>query len=489
MVRGNCRACIEFSDDNQYVFPITEKIPLLFNSTSVSFCMKTFRFFSLLGVVAAFCGMAHPTFAQKSGSSPAAKPRISLGIERPGEALPFLEKGFAQQTADSFPALLLRERSISLFRRDTAFQLGSVAINRIGGAPETLLVVAYAMEYFDANGRPLPNVSATTVQLPAPLPTGAIVTPPYPAPLPVAINGLQGDLTPTSADPNGTLLPISMATRSLPNTANIQPSENRVLLNFTARWSDQTLEPRNAGLQGRRFVRLTLLRVNDVNYELGVTLATVTLEDPLRVGPVIMNAIQNKQLLRGTADLVELETPGFRSDGRPNSVFYDENYNVLTYRITSSDSTIVSAQVRQSDARFNGRPSLFYAVQPGAPTGSVVTLSLTADDGTGLLAQDMFTVQVVNNITSVAAQDDAPLAVTPNPTSDRVSIAAKARNTGRVTMRLMNALGVEMMNSEQRINAGAEYRQEFDVASLPHGVYFVEIQDGATRNVRKVVKN
>ncbi|MCS6809457.1 MAG: hypothetical protein RML40_11660, partial [Bacteroidota bacterium] len=234
--------------------------------------MQSYRFLSLWAASIVVIGSSmQPAFPQHNPST-ARKPCVSFSIERPGDALPFLEKNSTLASSDSVPALFLRERVVSLFRRDTAFQRGSVAINRIGGSIDDLLVVAYAIEYFDANGRPLPNTSTMTMPLPVPLPPGAIVTPEFPTPSQVAINTLQGDLSPTNADANGILRPINVATRTIPNTANILPGQRNTLLNFVARWSDQSLEPRNPGLQGRRFVLLTLLRVNDLSYELGVTL-------------------------------------------------------------------------------------------------------------------------------------------------------------------------------------------------------------------------
>lgn len=455
--------------------------------------MKNRSFFPLWAIVVASCAMIQPAMAQKS-AEPSTKPRVTFSIVRPGEALPWIEaqrKSSANLTAgDTVPTLLMRERAISIFRRDSAFQTGSIAINRIGGGTETLLVVGYSMEYLDSALRPLPNISSNILPLPVPLPAGAIVTPPFPASLPVAIGGLQGDLAPTTADANGQLVAVSAASPMLPNTANIQPGQTRVLINFTARWSDQSYSPRSSALQGRRYVRLTLLRVNDFNYEVGVTLATVILDDPQRVAPVLINAIQNKQLLRNATDLIELESPGFRSDGQPNSVFYDENYNVLTYTAISSDSTIVTARAQQSDSRVGGRPSLFYAVQPGALPGSTVSITVIADDGTGLLARDAFNIQVVSSITSVAsASDNMALTVSPNPTADRINIESVAQQTGQVRIRIINTFGMEVASTEQAVSAGATYRQALDVANLPTGVYMVEVQDGAARTTRKVVKN
>jgi hypothetical protein len=423
---------------------------------------------------------AVPLFAQ-SGSESRTKSRVSFVV------IDGAGKSTTSQN-DSVPLLYMRERSISLFKRDSAFQTGSIAIRRSGGETEQLLVVAYMAEYLDSLGNVLPNNSATVINLPQPLPAGAVVTPPMPAATPVGINGFQGDFSPTTTDPNGQRIAFNLGSATLPNTANILPGQTQVLLRFTARWSDQSLLPRSAGLQGRRYVRLRLLEALGNGYELGTTFATVVLDDPLRVGPIILNAIQDKNLARGATDLIELESPNFRSDGLPGTVFYDENYNVLTYSAFSSDSTIVTVQARQNDSRFGNRPSLFYAVQPGAPLNSRVTLTVIADDGTGLRARDEFDITIVQSVTSVKSGADAAFSVAPNPTTDRVVIAAKAQTSGSVVTKLSTLLGETLQVMEQRVSAGSEYRQELDVSLLPTGVYMVEVQDGTTRSVRKIVK-
>jgi hypothetical protein len=430
--------------------------------------------------------LTSPTFAQPNGSETRTKPRVSIGVVN----LDASGKNGASLNDSSFAGtLLLRERSLSLFRRDTAFQNGAIAIRRSGGDLEQLLVVAYMAEYLDSNGVLLPDNSPTVITLPQPLPMGVVTTPPFPASTPVGINGFQGDLSPTTTDPNGIRIPFSLGSRTLPNTANILPGQTQILLRFTARWTDQSLMPRTAGLQGRRFVRLRLLEALGNSYELGATLATVVLDDPLRVGPVIMNSIQNKNLVRNANDLIELESPNFRSDGLPGTVFYDENYNVLTYAAFSSDSTIVSVLARQSDPRFGNRPSLFYAVQPGAPLNSRVAITVIADDGTGLLARDEFSITVVQSVTSVKNGTEAAFSVAPNPSTDRVLISATAQTSGRVRTKISTMLGETLQTLEQPVSAGSEYRQELDVSGLATGVYLVEVQDGASRSVRKIVKN
>jgi Secretion system C-terminal sorting domain len=416
-------------------------------------------------------------------------PRVSIEVVNPSV-------GKSQQalitngTSGSIPILYMRERNISLFRRDTAFPTGSIAIRRTADANlDQSVVVAFAVEYVDSLGRALPDITSATVLLPAPLPNGAIVTPPYPSATPVGINSLQGDLSPTTLDPNGQTIPVRVGSRTLPNTANILPGQREVLLRFTARWSDQNLEPRTAGLQGRRFVILTLLQAIGNTYELGTTLATVVLDDPERVGPVLLNAIQNKNLLRNATDLIELETPGFRSDGQLNSVFFDANFNTLNYTAFSSDSSIINVQTRQNDPRFNGRPSLFYSVQPGAPVNTPINITVVADDGTGLLARDVFQITVVSSITSVRNEQTVNFTLAPNPATERVSISAQAQTTGRLRIRLTNTLGAELLRIEQPVTAGTEYRQDLDVSTLPTGFYFVEVQDGTARSIRRIVKN
>lgn len=455
--------------------------------------MNNRRFFLICTcIIALLCGVMQPIIAQNRFDVPT-KPRVSLHAVNESGALPWLEASLKHRsmlTADETGATIsMHERQIGIFRRDTAFQKGSIAIDRSGYSIDQLLVVAYSLEYLDSALRPLPNIGSPVLYLPVGLPAGGIITQPLPPALPVAINGLQGDLSPTIADADGVLTPIATASRQIPNTANILPGQSRVLLNFTSRWSDHSYSPRSAGLQGQRRVRIVLLSVNEQNYTTGLTLATVLLNDPQRVTPILVNGIQNKILLRGTSDLIELETPGFRSDGLPNSVFYDENNNVLTYTAISSDSTIITSQAFQNDPRLNGRPSLFSTALPNAPIGSVVAVTITADDGTGFLASNIFTVQVVGTISSIKTAPAIPLLISPNPTSDIATIESLGQQNGYIRVRLMNALGMAVYHETYLVGQGELYRYSLNMASLPAGMYMVEVQDGSSRRVRKVVKN
>jgi hypothetical protein len=449
--------------------------------------MNNRSYFSMWMLTLAFCIVAASAFAQSNvGNS--AKPRVSFSVV-PGHSASLPEKENSRLSADETGAtIFLRERAFSLFRRDSAFQLGTIFIVRSGSTTTDALVVGYALEYEDSLRNPLPNFGSPILSLPAPLPPGALTVLSLPQQMFVAINGLQGDLTPTAANIDGLVTPVNAASRLAPNFTIIQPGQTSVALNFTSRWSDQSYIPRSAGLQGRRFARLTILQLNEITYTLGITLATVVLDDPQNVAPILVNAIQNKQQLRNTSDLIELETLGLRSDGFTNAVFYDDNYNVLQYTATSSDTSIITATAFQSDPRVGGRPSLLCTVLPNAPTGSVAAITITANDGTGQLAGNIFTIQVVNTVSSIENILQLPFQLSPNPMVDLITIEAIGQHSGEIRIRVLNALGIEVLADHYTVSAGATYRYSVNISSLPSGMYVLEVQDGVERRIGKVIK-
>lgn len=448
--------------------------------------MKSTRFLFLCGALALISlmiGGHNPSYAQQTPLS-----RVGVSVIGGGTG-----KNSKDGIADvAVPTLSLRERRASVGGTDISAQSGSLIIKfaRLYYVNQPA-IIGYTLQYFDADGRTLPNVGTTLVSLPSPLPNGAIATPPLPSAFNVGINGLQGDVSPTTAGPGGELMAVNLATKASPASVTLGPGQTTATLNFVARWSDQAYFPRNAGLQGKRSIVLTLLPdATGTIYELGDSVAVVTLEDPLPIAPIILNAIQDKQLVRGQSDLIELESTGFRSDGKPSTVFYDDNYNVITYTVQSSDQTIVTAQVVQNDGRFAGRPSLSYVAQPNAVLGSGAEVRVTANDGYGGVAADVFKVTVVSSVTSVAVDPaEVKFIVSPNPTTDHITIEAQAKVSGVARIRMTNVLGATLSMVEQPITAGRSYHQELDLTSFPEGIYFVEVSDGQVRSMQKVIKH
>jgi Secretion system C-terminal sorting domain len=191
-----------------------------------------------------------------------------------------------------------------------------------------------------------------------------------------------------------------------------------------------------------------------------------------------------------TTDLIELETPGFRSDGKPNTVFYDDDYSPMIYTAFSSDSTLVTVRANQNDTRFGGRPSLFYQVQPGAPVNSFANITVIANDGNNGLATATFRVTVVSNVTmNVARPEELQFSVAPNPARETALAQAQAQNTGTIRMKLLSPLGTTIVAAEHNVTRGQVYQQQIDMSNVPAGIYFLHIQDGSTSSIQKIVKN
>lgn len=450
-------------------------------------------------------------------------PTVSFSVPETGPGAP--ANGAQRGSVNS---LILEERARTFISGgNEALESGSLRVGRAQTQAANAIAVGYTVSYFNAANAvdlntgaitnraalvALPDVGTDVRQLPAPLPAGVVTTPPFPAPTPVAINGLQGDLSPRTRPTGRPETTVGVTPASQPGTFFLDEGVNEQLINFTARFSDQSWA-RNPGIQGVRLAILRLLppdaqnaTIYQVNTTNGVDTGYVALLDPAPVPPVIMNAIQDKQLLRPTGmtpteDRIELESPAWRPDNRPGFVFYDDNYNPMTYTATSADPTVVTVRVNQSDASVVGgatdpRPTLYYAVQPGAPVDRTVQITVVANDGTARgteaqrLATDNFNVTVRNSITSVAV-DPATIgfSVSPNPTVDRFTVTAQAQKAGVVAIKVVNMLGQVVKSVEVPVSAGQVYSQEMDLSGLPTSAYTVQINDGTNSSTRRIVKN
>lgn len=426
--------------------------------------------------------------------------------------------------------LVLEERARTYVSGNNTLESGSLRVSRPATQVANDITVAYTASYFNAtnalggtdpnsivianraNLLSLPDVGpAPARNLPAPLPTGVVTNPPFPAPTAVLINGLQGDLSPTTRPEGRTQTTVNVTTT--PGTFFLDANVPAQLINFTARYSDQEW-PRNPGRQGVRLAIFRLLdpdALNSTIYQVDKTggrdSGFVALLDPTPASPVIINAIQDKQLLRATGttpteDRIELESPNWRNDfSAPGFVFYDDNYDPMTYTVTSSDPTKVSVQVRPLDATVvggatNPRPTLYYAVQPGAAVGDEVTITVVANDGTARdaaaqrSATDQFIIQIRSSVTSVAVDPAAiGFSVSPNPTADFFTVQAQAQKAGTVSIKVVNMLGQVVNTINLPVGAGEVYRRDVNISNLPTGAYSVQINDGVNSSTRTVIKN
>ena len=173
---------------------------------------------------------------------------------------------------------------------------------------------------------------------------------------------------------------------------------------------------------------------------------------------------------------------------------------MATRAATSSQPTVVSVRVRPLDSTVvdgatNPRPTLYYAVQPGAAADQTAVITVVANDGTARSAAetrsatDQFNVTVRNSVTSVAVDPAAiGFSVSPNPTADRFTVQAQAQKAGNVSIKVVNMLGQVLQTINVPVGAGEVYRTELNIANLPTGAYNVQINDGASTSAQRVMK-
>jgi hypothetical protein len=288
--------------------------------------------------------------------------------------------------------LVLRERVASFTSVQSSAQSGIILV----GAPRESLTrpvgVTFTLSYLDSLQRPLSfNNASTIVPLPAPLPAGARSEQAFPASVSTSINSLQGDFTPQIVNGN-VVTPLNGPS----TTATISPDAPYISVRFTGRWSDQTFVPRSSGVQGTRTARLSIAQSDDYDTSPIAASATVQLNDPPNSVPTILNGIQDIAVPPGFTETVELEDPAFRPDGKSFALFYDDNYDPLTYSISSSNPAVATVTLNQRDSTRQFRPTFSYRVATNAARESQTVFTLTASDRRGGTAtmQFRYTVRV-----------------------------------------------------------------------------------------------
>jgi hypothetical protein len=78
--------------------------------------------------------------------------------------------------------------------------------------------------------------------------------------------------------------------------------------------------------------------------------------------------------------------------------------------------------------------------------------------------------------------------VYPNPFRESVQVAWRSSVTGRVSVRVYDVLGREVVRLQNDMQIPGTRSVTIDGADLAPGVYFVEIRQGDARSVRKVVR-
>lgn len=392
------------------------------------------------------------------------------------------ENGAEQQGTKN---ILLRERRLTLMTYDVQPQRGYVVIRRVSGSSATV-TLRLGISYQDSGNRFLADNGTQSVILPALYaPQGG-----FPQRVPsgvttnsLSINGLQDDLQPflfanNLSVPVGTIGTTSQGVNQLVFNPQVQAA----IIRFSARWSDQSY-PRNAGIQGQRTVVVSLLPGDGYEIPSGFNALTrITLDDPANVPPVLLPA--GRQFLCGQLNvtnvggspppLIAIESPNLDAAGMPNAIFYDDNYDPMSYSVNTSFSThVLSLQVQASGN------STVLSLLPLQPTIRFTSGSVTlfARDNRGGFAET--TCPSVMLTTNVHEQRIVTaLSAAPNPASAETQLSYTLQEPSAVQIEVYSTLGERLITIDEGLKPRGEYTTTLDVGRLATGVYPVRVRAG-----------
>lgn len=96
------------------------------------------------------------------------------------------------------------------------------------------------------------------------------------------------------------------------------------------------------------------------------------------------------------ADIIEIETPGKRKDGYPNTMFFDPKGEKLTYSVESTNPSSASVKLNAADGRFGGRPSVAVSTSTlSSAIGTQTSIVITARNQSGQQAKSFYRVTIV----------------------------------------------------------------------------------------------
>jgi hypothetical protein len=313
----------------------------------------------------------------------------------------------------------LRERKITFQTAQPDFEAASFVIGTSANQYRQDARVRFTLSYSDSTGRALPLSSTVTTMLPAPLPQGAVLA-----------NGAM--LPPTTATPLNTLVgdlsPIFFAggrSQALvlgENIVTLGAAAPLGTLRAAGRYSNQvygaTLQQRQAGLEGARTLTFRLLP--DTSYVPSVTpSAQIRLLDPANTAPVVSNKLTANRIgPPGLVDSLVLDGSTLRSDnGTPASVFYDDEYDPLSFEVSTSDNSVGTASIvtrsvpsSPLSSSTSLLPLMRFSIAPNAPQMSSTVFTITARDNRGGTATDQFRYTVLTlapNVQSVVPDSGA----------------------------------------------------------------------------------
>lgn len=382
--------------------------------------------------------------------------------------------------------ILLRERRLTFMTYDALPQQGYIVIRRISGSSATV-TLRLGIAYQDIGNRFLPDFSTDIRQLPSlytsgntsqRLPVGVTTSS-------VAINSLQGDLQPFLFLNNLNIPIATIGTTQMGiNQIVFSPQVQVAIIRFTARWSDQSY-PRNPGIQEQRTVVVSLLPGDGYDIPTGFNaLSRITLEDPENVPPIALPAARRlcDQLAFSTItptaveQRFEIESPLLDSTGMPRSLFYDDNYDPMSYSANTNNARALAVRVENADSRFQNQPSL-YALPNSTVRSTTLSVTIFARDNQGGFAET--TCSSVSVMTNVREHlSTISFSAAPNPASTETRLFYSLQEPSSVLIEVYSPLGERLISIDEGPKPRGEYATTLNVERLATGVYPVRIRAG-----------
>ena len=90
-------------------------------------------------------------------------------------------------------------------------------------------------------------------------------------------------------------------------------------------------------------------------------------------------------------------------------------------------------------------------------------------------------------ITGVKSAHPGPAWVLwPNPAHESLNVRAKGLQFGKCQLRVLDAMGKEVLSSTYTLNSGV-LKEQIDIKNLALGMYFVELENGSKRLFQKLI--
>lgn len=188
----------------------------------------------------------------------------------------------------------------------------------------------------------------------------------------------------------------------------------------------------------------------------------------------------------------------------PDDVHVQDNFGISV----SIDNGVIAIGSHQDDDNgFNSGSAYFYDAITGdvmnkvvasdgevadlfgcsiAINGNTAVIGAKSDDDNGNNSGSAYIYS--SNILGIESIDESSVAMYPNPSSQRVTIALSSWSSDLYDIQLYNSLG-QLVKTIAESNFNAEKIIELDVSEFKNGIYFVAIRSGNKSIVKKLLVN